>query len=63
MRDIITGFSKGYGFIEFESRSSVHDAVKNMNGRHIDEAEIIVDYEHERFIRILFSATIAHIIT
>lgn len=47
VRDIITGQSKQYGFIEFDSRKCVHDAVKNMRSR-IDEQEIIVDYEHER---------------
>lgn len=50
VRDIVTGQSKQYGFIEFASRDSVHDAVKNMKSR-IDENEIIVDYEHERLMK------------
>lgn len=47
VRDIITGQSKQYGFVEFDSRECVHDAVKNMKSR-IDDSEVIVDYEHER---------------
>lgn len=50
VRDIITGQSKQYGFIEFDSRDSVHDAVKHMKNR-IDDTEIIVDYEHERLMK------------
>lgn len=50
VRDIITGQSKQYGFIEFDSRDCVHDAVKHMKSR-IDDSEIIVDYEHERLMK------------
>lgn len=50
VRDIVTGQSKQYGFVEFDSRDSVHDAVKYMKSR-IDDSEIIVDYEHERLMK------------
>lgn len=48
MRDIVTGTSKQYAFIEYDSSSSVWEAVREMHQRHIDDTEIIVDYEHER---------------
>lgn len=48
VRDIITGVSKCYAFIEFESSSSAREAVKTMNRRQVDNSEILVDYECER---------------
>lgn len=50
VRDIVTGISKQYAFIEFDSRSSARDAIRGMDERHIDDTEIIVDYEHERLM-------------
>lgn len=51
MRDIVTGLSKQYAFIEFESSANARDAIHEMNQRFIDETEIIVDYEHERILK------------
>lgn len=48
VRDIVTGISKQYAFIEYESSSSVRDAIKEMDERYIDDSEILVDYEQER---------------
>lgn len=48
VRDIVTGMSKQYGFIEFECSSDARKAVNNMNQSYIDDSEIIVDHEHER---------------
>lgn len=50
VRDIITGASKRYGFIEFESRSEAREAVSTMNKAIIHDSEIIVDYECERWV-------------
>lgn len=44
----MTGISKNYAFIEFESSTSAKAAAKEMNLRRIDDTEIIVDLEHER---------------
>lgn len=48
VRDIITGISKCYGFIEFDSRSAAREAVHSMNKTFIHDCEIFVDYECER---------------
>lgn len=48
VRDIITGASKCYGFIEFESRSEAREAVNTMNKSIIHDCQILVDYECER---------------
>lgn len=44
----MTGISKNYAFIEFESSTSAKAAVNEMNLQRIDNNEIIVDLEHER---------------
>lgn len=51
VRDIVTGISKQYAFIEYESSSDARDAIKNMDKRYIDESEILVDWEHERRLK------------
>lgn len=51
VRDLVTGNSKQYAFLEFESSESVRNAVRNMNKEYIDGCEIIVDYEHERLMK------------
>lgn len=51
MVDIVTGISKQYAFIEYESSLSAKDAVHEMNQRRIDDSEIIVDFEHERRLK------------
>lgn len=50
VRDLVTGKSKQYAFIEFDSSPSVRDAIRYMNKCFIDDCEIIVDYEHERLM-------------
>lgn len=44
----MTGISKQYAFVEYDSSSSAREAIRDMDQRRIDEREIIVDYEHER---------------
>ena len=48
VRDIVTGFSKGYAFVEFEREREAQRAHKDSYRTLIDDREVIVDYEHER---------------
>ncbi|XP_038209028.1 U11/U12 small nuclear ribonucleoprotein 35 kDa protein-like [Zerene cesonia] len=48
VKDIVTGKSKKYAFIEFESRLSVERALKEMHREYIDGSEILVEREAER---------------
>lgn len=48
VRDIVTGVSKQYAFVEYDSSASAQDAIRDMDQRVIDETQIIVDNEHER---------------
>lgn len=48
VRDIITGLSKCYAFIEFKHRSDAKTAYQEMNQYTIDNCKILVDYEHGR---------------
>ena len=47
VRDI-EGKSRGYGFVEFDSREDFVAAYKSANYRKIDGSKIIVDYERGR---------------
>lgn len=48
MRDIVTGKSKKYAFVEYESMSSTDRALRTMHKESIDGSEIIVEREAER---------------
>lgn len=48
VRDIVTGRSKQYAFIEFDNLGSVDRALKEMQKEYIDGAELIVEREAER---------------
>lgn len=48
VRDAVTGISKQYAFIEYDSSESARDAIYDMDQRVIDGREIIVDFEQER---------------
>lgn len=48
VRDLLTGFSKGYAFIEYEKRSDAKEAHHSAKNLIIDEKEVIVEYELER---------------
>lgn len=48
MRDLVTGASKQYAFIEYEASSDAREAVSAMDKYRLDDSEIIVDHEHER---------------
>ena len=44
----IEGKSRGYGFVEFDSKEDFAVAYKSANYRKIDGSKIIVDYERGR---------------
>lgn len=48
VRDLVTGASKQYAFIEYGSSSDAREAVNAMDKYRLDDSEIIVDHEHER---------------
>lgn len=48
VRDIVTGVSKCYAFIEFKRSSSAQCAVNEMQKAYIDDCEIVVEHEFER---------------
>lgn len=51
VRDFITGFSRGYAFIEYKQESAIKKAHKDANKLVIDQKEIFVDYEQERVLK------------
>lgn len=51
VRDTVTGMSKQYAFVEYDSAQSAQDAIRSMDQRIIDDSEIIVDNEHERRVK------------
>ncbi|XP_065353212.1 U11/U12 small nuclear ribonucleoprotein 35 kDa protein-like [Cloeon dipterum] len=51
VRDIVTGTSKGYAFIEFRSRYSVDDACRKANKMELDGRTIFVDREIGRTMK------------
>ncbi|XP_069684579.1 U11/U12 small nuclear ribonucleoprotein 35 kDa protein-like isoform X2 [Periplaneta americana] len=48
VRDIVTGSSKGYAFIEYEKKESANQAHCYANSHVIDGRQIFVDFECER---------------
>lgn len=48
IRDIVTGFSRGYAFVEFKESRSVQQAYNEGHKLDIDGNIVLVDYEHER---------------
>ncbi|XP_075033465.1 U11/U12 small nuclear ribonucleoprotein 35 kDa protein [Mixophyes fleayi] len=51
VRDFITGFSKGYAFIEYKQENAIKKAYRDANKLVIDQREIFVDYELERDLK------------
>ena len=51
VRDVVTGFSRGYAFVEFKESKSVHQAYGEANKLNIDGNCILVDYELERTMK------------
>ncbi|KAJ8260833.1 hypothetical protein COCON_G00165560 [Conger conger] len=51
VRDIVTGFSKGYAFVEYKEERSVLRARRDGNKLVVDQHELFVDYEMERTLK------------
>jgi U11/U12 small nuclear ribonucleoprotein SNRNP35 len=51
VRDIVTGHSKGYAFVEYKHRSDAKRAHDQMCRYVIDNNEVIVEFEHERRVK------------
>ncbi|XP_022921322.1 U11/U12 small nuclear ribonucleoprotein 35 kDa protein-like [Onthophagus taurus] len=51
VRDIVTGFPKGYAFIEYESESSAEEAYRSAYRMNIDGNVVFVDFECERLLK------------
>lgn len=50
VRDIVTGHSRGYAFVEYETPREAHRAISMCNKTLIDSTEIFVDMECERVL-------------
>lgn len=51
VRDIVTGFSKGYAFVEYKEERSVVRARRDGNKLVVDQHEVFVDMEQERTLK------------
>ncbi|XP_041863430.1 U11/U12 small nuclear ribonucleoprotein 35 kDa protein [Melanotaenia boesemani] len=51
VRDVVTGFSKGYAFIEYKEERSVTRARRDANKLVVDQHEVFVDFEQERTLK------------
>eukprot|EP00128_Syssomonas_multiformis_P004279 Colp12_sorted_trinity150504_noHs@35502 len=51
VRDIVTGFSRGYAFVEFQHAQDANTAYRTMNKSNIDGNEILVERENERLMK------------
>ncbi|MED6192833.1 small nuclear ribonucleoprotein 35kDa (U11 U12) [Stylosanthes scabra] len=50
VRDIVTGASRGYAFVEFETESEMRRAYMDAHHSYIDDCEIIVDYNRQQLM-------------
>ncbi|XP_053313413.1 U11/U12 small nuclear ribonucleoprotein 35 kDa protein [Spea bombifrons] len=51
VRDFITGFSKGYAFIEYKQENAIMKAHRDANKLVIDQRDVFVDFELERILK------------
>ncbi|KAA0704244.1 U11/U12 small nuclear ribonucleoprotein 35 kDa protein [Triplophysa tibetana] len=51
VRDIVTGFSKRYAFVEYKEERSVKRAWRDANKLVVDQYELFVDFELERTLQ------------
>eukprot|EP00794_Sanderia_malayensis_P012837 gene12837-14157_t len=51
VRDIITGVSRKYAFVEYQHERDARIAYRELNKSFIDDAEIFVDFEQERALK------------
>ncbi|KAI4353110.1 hypothetical protein L6164_002083 [Bauhinia variegata] len=50
VRDIVTGASRGYAFVEYETEKEMRRAYKDAHHSVIDDCEIIVDYNRQQLM-------------
>nr|XP_026693759.1 U11/U12 small nuclear ribonucleoprotein 35 kDa protein-like [Ciona intestinalis] len=50
VRDMVTGYSRGYAFVEYKDTRPLKVAYHEANGLMVDGKNILVDYEHERLM-------------
>ncbi|XP_074292153.1 U11/U12 small nuclear ribonucleoprotein 35 kDa protein-like isoform X2 [Silene latifolia] len=50
VRDIVTGASRGYAFVEFETEREMRHAYEDAHHSYIDDSEIIVDYNRQQLM-------------
>ncbi|KAG8363810.1 hypothetical protein BUALT_Bualt19G0061000 [Buddleja alternifolia] len=50
VRHIVTGASRGYGFVEFETEKEMRRAYKDAHHTFVDDSEIIVDYNRQHLM-------------
>uniref|UniRef100_A0A7C9E3A3 RRM domain-containing protein n=1 Tax=Opuntia streptacantha TaxID=393608 RepID=A0A7C9E3A3_OPUST len=50
VRDIVTGASRGYAFVEFETEREMRRAYEDAHHSFIDDSEIIVDYNRQQLM-------------
>jgi U11/U12 small nuclear ribonucleoprotein SNRNP35 len=51
VRDVVTGFSKGYAFAEYKHRSDAKYAHEKCFRLLVDDRELLVEFEHERSLK------------
>ncbi|XP_043924500.1 U11/U12 small nuclear ribonucleoprotein 35 kDa protein [Protopterus annectens] len=51
VRDLVTGFSKGYAFVEYKEERALLKAYRDANKLVVDQHEIFVDFELERLLK------------
>ncbi|XP_056140833.1 U11/U12 small nuclear ribonucleoprotein 35 kDa protein [Lampris incognitus] len=51
VRDLVTGFSKGYAFIEYKEERAIARARRDANKLVVDQHELFVDFEQERTLK------------
>ncbi|KAM9788861.1 U11/U12 small nuclear ribonucleoprotein 35 kDa protein [Neosynchiropus ocellatus] len=51
VRDVVTGFSKRYAFIEYKEERAVVRARRDANKLVVDQQEVFVDFEQERTLK------------
>lgn len=50
VRDIVTGASRGYGFVEYETEREMHRAYEDAHHSIIDDHQILVDYNRQQLM-------------
>lgn len=51
VRDVVTGFSKGYAFVEYKEERSISRARREAFKLSLDQHELFVDFEQERTLK------------